>query len=52
MSDDLILKDYFSETLKNSLYIAKYLKRKELWHPEPFRNTGRVKIANSIYELF
>jgi hypothetical protein len=52
MSDDVIIKRYFKENLKNSLFICKYLKKKEVWNPKPFRMTGRVPIAETFEDLF
>ena len=52
MSDDMILQRYLKENLQTSLYICKYMRRKEVWSPKPFRMTGRVPIAETFEDLF
>ena len=52
MSDDMIIERYFKENLKTSLYICKYMKRKDVWNPKPFRLTGRVQVAETFEDLY
>lgn len=52
MSDDMIIERYFKENLKTSLYICKYMRRKDVWNPKPFRLTGRVQVAETFEDLY
>jgi hypothetical protein len=52
MSDKDNLNHYFNDNTKNSLYVAKNLRRKKLWKAKAYRNTGRVPIAETFNDLF
>ncbi|CDW88427.1 UNKNOWN [Stylonychia lemnae] len=49
--DNETLDKYITDNKKNSLFIARYAKRRQLWKPEKFKYSRKVKIAENYDQL-
>ncbi len=52
MKEQDTITKYFNDIVKNTLFIMKNCPKTRVWRANPFRNTGKVPIAETYDDLF